>query len=267
MEDITIHTGSRHILFCRCGGERIDGGLMASVESFLKDSKVPVTVFSDLCGLAARKKDVLAEVFSADKDYLVIGCYHRTMNLLFSQVPRIPIVLHTEHINLIEEPKELVLEKIMNFSEDYTGEPQYLELTEDSGWPSWYPVIDQTRCTRCGQCADFCLFGVYDKTDEGILVVNPEGCKNNCPACARLCPSAAIVFPKYADGGAIGGSEAFDEQEEQQRQVKDVELMLGNDLYSALEKRKAKRKSIIREATMAKALAEREQAKTDIQLN
>ncbi len=128
------------------------------------------------------------------------------------------------------------------------------------GWPSWYPVIDYSRCTSCGQCADFCLFGVYDKTPERVNVINPEGCKNNCPACARICPAAAIIFPKYKYGGAIGGSDEIDEQAELRRQSQDIADFLGNDIYSAIEKRKAKRQSIIRQEAMNKAISERENA-------
>jgi ferredoxin len=264
MEGNMAQTRSRHILFCRCGGERIDGSMITSVEKIVKDIHVPVTVLTDLCGLAARKNQQLVDLFRTDTDYLVIGCYRRTMNLLIDQVREAPEPWSAEHCNMLEDPLVTVMEKIRNFSENVIGDPVFRELTDDSGWPSWYPVIDEIRCTHCGQCADFCLFGVYEKTDDRILVVNPEGCKNNCPACARICPSAAIVFPKYANGGAIGGSEVFDEQAELQRQAKDIEQFLGDDLYLALERRKAKRKSIIRDDSMAKALAERAQAKSSM---
>ena len=38
------------------------------------------------------------------------------------------------------------------------------------------------------------------------------------------------------------------------------EKILGDDLYEALERRKVKRKSIVREEIMLKAMAERDQA-------
>jgi ferredoxin len=136
----------------------------------------------------------------------------------------------------------------------------FKEIREDSAWPSWYPVIDTARCTNCGQCADFCLFGVYEKAEAYPEVINPQACKNNCPACARICPSAAIIFPKYIHGGAIGGSDEIDEKAEQERQARDIENILGDDLYEALERRRARRKSIIREEAMMKAMAERDKA-------
>jgi NAD-dependent dihydropyrimidine dehydrogenase PreA subunit len=73
----------------------------------------------------------------------------------------------------------------------------------------WYPVIDYSRCTNCMECLDFCLFGVYgvDKLDR-ILVENQDNCKRGCPACSRVCPEQAIMFPDYKTpaiaGAAVG---------------------------------------------------------------
>ena len=76
----------------------------------------------------------------------------------------------------------------------------------------WYPVIDYSRCTNCMECIDFCLFGVYGVDgQERILVENQDNCKKGCPACSRVCPEQAIMFPDYktpaiagAPVGAIG---------------------------------------------------------------
>lgn len=77
----------------------------------------------------------------------------------------------------------------------------------------WYPVIDYSRCTNCMECLDFCLFGVYgvDGLDR-IVVENQDSCKKGCPACSRVCPEQAIIFPDYktpaiagAPVGGIGG--------------------------------------------------------------
>jgi NAD-dependent dihydropyrimidine dehydrogenase PreA subunit len=75
----------------------------------------------------------------------------------------------------------------------------------------WYPVIDYSRCTNCMECIDFCLFGVYgvDHVDR-ILVEEQDNCKKGCPACSRICPVNAIIFPEHktatiagADGGKV----------------------------------------------------------------
>jgi ferredoxin len=74
----------------------------------------------------------------------------------------------------------------------------------------WYPVIDYSRCTNCMECIDFCLFGVYgvDGVDR-IFVENQDSCKKGCPACSRVCPEHAIMFPDHktpAIAGAPVGS-------------------------------------------------------------
>jgi Pyruvate/2-oxoacid:ferredoxin oxidoreductase delta subunit len=74
----------------------------------------------------------------------------------------------------------------------------------------WYPVIDYSRCTNCMECLDFCLFGVYgvDSLDR-LHVENQDNCKKGCPACSRVCPEHAIMFPDYktpAIAGAAVGS-------------------------------------------------------------
>jgi Pyruvate/2-oxoacid:ferredoxin oxidoreductase delta subunit len=69
----------------------------------------------------------------------------------------------------------------------------------------WYPVIDYSRCTNCMECIDFCLFGVYgvDSADR-INVENQDNCKRGCPACSRVCPEQAIIFPDYKTAAIAG---------------------------------------------------------------
>ncbi len=80
----------------------------------------------------------------------------------------------------------------------------------------WYPVIDYSRCTNCMECIDFCLFGVYgvDKA-ETILVEQPDNCRKGCPACSRVCPENAIIFPQHktptiAGAAVVAGSLKID---------------------------------------------------------
>lgn len=75
----------------------------------------------------------------------------------------------------------------------------------------WYPVIDYSRCTNCMECLDFCLFGVYGVDSlERILVESQDNCKKGCPACSRVCPEHAIMFPDYKSpaiaGAAVGSA-------------------------------------------------------------
>lgn len=85
-----------------------------------------------------------------------------------------------------------------------------LQVSDDTGAeiaPRWYPVLDKTRCVECGHCHQFCLFGVYDRLAEGaVRVARPDQCKAGCPACARICPQSAILFPLYGKDAAISGA-------------------------------------------------------------
>jgi NAD-dependent dihydropyrimidine dehydrogenase PreA subunit len=73
--------------------------------------------------------------------------------------------------------------------------------------PRWYPVIDYDQCTNCMECMDFCLFGVYgvDHT-ETLQVSQQDQCRQDCPACSRVCPVGAIIFPKYETNQTIAGA-------------------------------------------------------------
>lgn len=69
----------------------------------------------------------------------------------------------------------------------------------------WYPVIDFSRCTNCMECIDFCLFGVYGVDSlETIVVEQADNCRKGCPACSRVCPQNAIIFPQHKTPAIAG---------------------------------------------------------------
>jgi NAD-dependent dihydropyrimidine dehydrogenase PreA subunit len=73
----------------------------------------------------------------------------------------------------------------------------------------WYPVVDFSRCTNCLECLNFCLFGVYSLDPrQAILVEQPDACRPGCPACARVCPQGAIMFPQHKDPAIAGDPKA-----------------------------------------------------------
>jgi NAD-dependent dihydropyrimidine dehydrogenase PreA subunit len=74
----------------------------------------------------------------------------------------------------------------------------------------WYPVVDKDICNNCGQCLQFCLFGVYTRdASQNVIAGNPDACKTGCPACSRICPKGAIMFPLYIQDPAISGAPGF----------------------------------------------------------
>ena len=104
----------------------------------------------------------------------------------------------------------------------------------------WHPEIDAARCNQCRQCLNFCLFGVYAlDAEDKVEVRNPRQCKPGCPACARVCPEGAILFPKH-DGEALGKT--------------DLSALLGGDFYEKLRERNR----FSKDRDPARALAERQ---------
>ena len=104
-------------------------------------------------------------------------------------------------------------------------------------WKPWFPVIDYDRCTNCMQCLSFCLFGVYGvDVQSKIQVQNNDNCKTNCPACSRVCPEAAIMFPKYK-AGPINGDVVTEADLNREKMKVDISALLGGDVYSMLRQR------------------------------
>ena len=132
------------------------------------------------------------------------------------------------------------------------------ELRKPGDWKPWFPVIDFQRCTNCMQCLSFCLFDVYGvDADQNIEVRNAEKCKTNCPACSRVCPEVAILFPKYT-AGPINGAEVEQQDLEREKMKIDVSALLGGDIYSMLRDRHKKAESrFSKERDEGKALKER----------
>lgn len=106
---------------------------------------------------------------------------------------------HERAVKSLLDWRGLQAKEIVNIREGF-GHP-------GPGNDAWYPTIDKDRCTECGKCFDFCPFGVYEMIDGRVRVTHPTSCKNNCPACARNCPSEAIIFPKYGRSPINGGVE------------------------------------------------------------
>jgi ferredoxin len=249
----------KKVVFCNCGGEIVGREIKESALRFLKNAKGNSLIISDLCGLCVSDRPTVENILVDNEQTLVIACHPRAVKKLFGYSGYDGSFENVTFLNLREVSLDEITSTISSYSVDESI--PISEMHSEAEWPSWYPVIDFSRCTACGQCADFCLFGVYEKTDGKVNVVNPKGCKNNCPACARICPQTAIIFPKYKQGGAISGSDSIDEVAEQQRLQQDMNSILGNDIYKALELRKAKRQSIIKDDAMRKAIEERDRAR------
>jgi Pyruvate/2-oxoacid:ferredoxin oxidoreductase delta subunit len=138
-------------------------------------------------------------------------------------------------------------------------------MNQPGQWKPWFPVIDYSRCTNCMQCLSFCLFDVYGVSSAGkIQVQNNDNCKTNCPACSRVCPEVAIMFPKYT-GGPINGEPVKDSDLKREAMKVDISALLGGDIYSRLRQRSDDAKArFSKERDAGKALAERKKCLTKL---
>ena len=212
---------------------------MEELRAALEDD--PDVVVEDLCECAAHGDRRLSEVADTEGPR-VVACHPRAVRALFRQAGA-----------LLPDDAEIVNLRAHGPARDSGGAEPGVKFD----WSPWFPVIDDARCVRCGQCVEFCLFGVYEKDgDERVSVVNPQNCKTNCPACARICPEAAIIFPKSQEE-PINGAEITDEADVRANIKVNVEEILGDDVYAALEARKAKRRRLLDQKKTEQALRER----------
>lgn len=202
-----------------------------------------VITVSDLCEWAARCDPRLRE-FAQQEAPKVYACQPRAVRALFARAGA-PLPSGAEIVNI----------GATQHNARRAPPSQY-------DWPPWFPVIDKERCINCRQCLEFCLFGVYEEDESGqVRVTNPANCKNNCPACARICPQTAIIFPKCGES-PINGAEIDDEEVARANIKLNVDKMLGDDIYGTLNARKQKRRRLLDKKKVEQALSERQRWET-----
>ena len=245
-------------LFCSCvNSEIIPEDRKKRVLAALIASHRDVLSVSDLCRLSAHRAPMLRKLAESG-DLTIIACHPRAVRYLFR---RAEVELQESRVKFIDmRANDLheVLDELSCEQTDVEVTADLFESDEHDSWPPWFPVIDYDRCINCKQCMNFCLFGVYETdSNDYIKVTNPELCKNNCPACARICPEAAIIFPKCSES-PINGEEIDDELAVRANIKVNMDEILGSDVYTALAQRKKKRDRILlNREKMDRALAER----------
>ena len=223
------------IVFCNCGHSQIiSDAIKAGVLRAIEESGAKVEVVQDLCGLAADKSPLLQQWASAD-ELKIIACFPRAVKWLFNAggypLPESGVELFNMRADGAEDIISSVLDNMMS-----TGTAAEIEVTEKGDWVPWFPVIDYDRCSNCRQCMSFCLFGVYGVSQEGqVEVQKPANCKTNCPACARICPTEAIIFPKHESAPINGAEPGVLAQGE--KNTLDVEELIKSDVYKLLRQR------------------------------
>jgi NAD-dependent dihydropyrimidine dehydrogenase PreA subunit len=209
---------------------------------------------ADLCGLAARRDPLLKKI-AAGGPLQIIACYPRAVRWLFAYagapLPKEAVIhnLRTQgaaHVLARLAPREPTARRKATKHGHATapgratrpgkGAVPSFPAKGPAEWIPWFPVIDRDRCQGCRQCLQFCVFGVY-AADEGghIRVAEPEKCKTGCPACARICPQMAIIFPKCPER-PINGDEVRPEDATGKSPL-DFSSLAGLDLHEAVRRR------------------------------
>jgi NAD-dependent dihydropyrimidine dehydrogenase PreA subunit len=242
------------VVLCACAHyEIIPRASRERILAGLQQNGVALEVVSDLCGLAANR-DPRLKTWIDEAPLTVVACFPRAIRWLFhaagAPLPDGQVRLFNMRTGSPEEIiQELMKDNgLLMIEEEPTpsaGKANHQSSIVDhqSDWVPWFPVIDYDRCRGCKQCLNFCLFGVYALSDEGrVEVRKPAGCKTNCPACARVCPHKAIIFPKYADAH-INGDEITSVIADSDRNVSPQ----SNDILETIRRRGAGRKRFAKE--------------------
>jgi ferredoxin len=239
------------IIYCSCGAGIFSGIESDKLADALHDFDTEVFELHDLCALSIHEKEQLSSIGKEYDHKIVIACYPRTIKYLFKQ-NNIDFGRY-EVLNFRGMQAEQMIEALAQRFEQAAGKASHRILVSQLKVPPWYPVIDDERCTLCGQCARFCLFGVYKFDKKHLSVINPLACKNNCPACGRICPEAALIFPRLPESSVLSGAEPGGNKAPGDH--------LDNGLlYEKLKERNRIRNSIFKKDILQKAEEERNKA-------
>lgn len=242
------------VLICRCLSRgHVPPEAVAELRESLAAEEAGAVIVDDLCSLAADGDgEALPEAVSA-----VIACHPRAVRGLLSALGR-----ETDNVACLDLRSGTVhsVVEALNAVEVDRGARDATPADRGDARDAWFPVIDRGRCTACGACADFCLFGVYDREPSGdVRVARPDNCKDNCPACARICPAVAVIFPKSTEE-PINGAEVTAESLASGRVKMKPEQLGRGDIVSFLRRRMAATHgaaSPLRQDVVEKALRER----------
>ncbi len=248
MSETTAHPNiapatERQALLCRCAQEKVlpESRWQAVLEN-LRGQGWNVLVVDDLCGLAARRDPALG-AFLAGAPRLIAACHPRAVRALLSFAGFPEAAVETMDLRAPADPAPAP-----PGTAPHAASPgKVTEIAEPPGWVPWYPVIDRDRCQNCKQCQSFCMFGVYGDDGRGnVAVLRPANCKTHCPACSRICPHRAVIFPKFGES-PFNGDAVPEEARPGESPAGRAESMTDAELAQALAERRLRlrRKSFL----------------------
>lgn len=236
------------LIYCNCGAGIIADKKQDVLADSFKELNIKVFEVHDICAFSLNEKDFFSSVEKEFDKKFIVACYPRAIDNIFAQ--NNITLSNYEVLNFRELSHATIVETLTQKIAENPSEQNYEVLKSSLEVPAWYPVIDESRCTLCGQCARFCVFGVYKFNKKSLQVVNPLSCKNNCPACGRTCPASAIIFPRLPENSTLSGAEPG-------IVGKPVEPAAKEGLFTLLNERNSTRRNIFRQGVMQQAEAEK----------
>lgn len=194
------------ITICACASRTfIDKEKVAQLAAAARHAGIDVEIVADLCELCETKEGKVHEIAQTT----IVACHARAVKSLMAFAGE-PVCqsIDLRSQSLEEALKALGIESWSDGADEWRE--QIANFPSKLGEDAWYPTLDKDACAECGKCFEFCPFGVYEMVNDRVTVTHPHHCKNNCPACARQCPTSAIIFPKY-DRSPINGGEEMQE--------------------------------------------------------
>ncbi len=221
-------------IYCNCAYYQfIPAEVKEGVLTGLEAAEVEFEAVADLCRMCA-ERDPALQRWAQAYSIRIAACYPRAVKWLFHAAGAPLPDDRVEYLNMRCQSAEEITSLLLD---NCAPEGQAkIDLEKTGDWVPWFPVIDYDRCNNCRLCLNFCLFGVYELSEQGrVEVVNPANCKTNCPACANACAHSAIIFPKHGQS-PVNGDQVNEAELEARAKTKLAELSKV-DVYDTIRRR------------------------------